>query len=362
MRDFQALTLNTPVYRLMPQLSFNYYRPDLVYNMNFKMPSSISVFKNNDPKKPEATRINVEPTLTIPYYTPWLQMSAEGKIYYTHYDQDFQSANVDSVGDARLEETVDRTVPSARLHAGIILERHSSLFGDDYSQTLEPQLQYLYIKDVDQSGIYNPVNYNGGGYDTARLQTDYYGLFRANQYSSVDYINPANQFTIGLSSRVFDGDYRERFNVSFGQIFYINQPSTSQGENINFSAWAIESEYNYNDHLFVRGSMEYDSNLDDLQFGNLVTEYRDGGFYAQASYRYVAQDYIQSTLPNNANANFGTDGINQAGIVAGFPVTRNVSVSGKYFRDLVEDNMLDSQISLTYRSDCWVIGSASAAT
>ncbi len=354
-RNFQALSDNASVYRLLPQLAFNYYRPEMVYGLDFSMPSQISKFATDDDSKPDSTRINVEPTLTLPYTLPWLTATAEGKVFYTYYDQT-NIEGVQGINGETLESTVSRVVPMARLHSVITLERDTSIWGSDYTQTLEPQVQYLYIKDVDQSGIYNPVNYSGGGYDTARLQTDYYGLFRANQFSSVDYINPANQFTIGAASRFFDDGYKERFNIAFGQIYYLDRQNSQTDNAINYSAWAVETELNVNDQWFVRGSVEYDSNIESLQFGNATVEYRDGGFFAQTSYRYVSKEYISSTIGSENLDLITEDGISQAGIVTGFPIGKGVSFRGQYFQDLTQNIMLESQFGFTYRSDCWVIG------
>lgn len=354
-RDFQPLSPNTPVYRLLPQLAMNYYRPDTRYGLDFYIPAQISKFATDDNRKPDALRINLEPTVVLPYNLPWLSATAEGKVFYTYYDQS-NIKGVTGVNGEKLDETVSRAVPMARLHAMVTLERNGAFFDTPYTQTLEPQVQYLYIKDVDQSGIYNPVNYSGGGYDTARLQTDYYGLFRANQYSSVDYINPANQVTVGAATRFFDDGYKERFNLAFGQIYYLDRFADQQDTSLNYSAWAIESELNLNDHLFVRGSMEYDSNLNDLQFANATLEYRDGSIFAQTSYRYVAKDYIASTVGFNNLDQITEDGISQVGLVTGFPIADGVTVRGQYFHDLTQDLMLENQFGITYHSDCWVIG------
>ncbi|CZF83448.1 LPS assembly protein LptD [Grimontia marina] len=354
-RNFQPLSPNTSVYHLLPQLAMNYYRPDTAYGIDFYMPAQISKFATDSKSKPDALRFNIEPTIVLPYNLPWLSATAEGKVFYTYYDQ----SNIDGVTGVNgetLEETVSRVVPMARLHAVVTLERNGAFFDTPYTQTLEPQVQYLYIKEVDQSGIYNPVNYSGGGYDTARLQTDYYGLFRANQYSSVDYINPANQFTVGAATRFFDDGFKERFNVAFGQIYYLDRFGTQEDTSINYSAWAIESELNLNDYFFVRGSLEYDSNLSNVQFGNATVEYRDGGFFAQTSYRYVAKDYIANSVGFSNLDQITEDGISQVGLVTGFTIADGVSVRGQYFHDLTQDLMLENQLGITYRSDCWVIG------
>ncbi|MFA0070218.1 LPS assembly protein LptD, partial [Vibrio breoganii] len=96
------------------------------------------------------------------------------------------------------------------------------------------------------------------------LQTDYYGLFRSRKYSSVDRIAAANQVSYGASSRFFDDEYKERLNISFGQIFYFDkdtkQTLNSEGSDnkTNYSSWAIEMDFNYDDYLFYHGGVQYD--------------------------------------------------------------------------------------------------------
>ena len=86
------------------------------------------------------------------------------------------------------------------------------MFGNTYTQTIEPQVQYLYIPEKDQTDI--------GLYDTTKLQDDYNGLFRDRSYSGLDRIAGANQYTWGLTSRVLDQSNLEIFRLSVGRIQY----------------------------------------------------------------------------------------------------------------------------------------------
>ncbi|MGL5335785.1 MAG: LPS assembly protein LptD, partial [Enterovibrio sp.] len=124
----------------------------------------------------------------------------------------------------------------------------------------------------------------------------------------------------------------------------------------NFSAWAIESELNLADQFFVKGSLEYDSNISELQFGNTTLEYRNDKFFAQSSYRYVSRNYIASTTGNQNLDLVTKNGISQIGVVTGFPLTSKISLNAQYFYDTTQDMMLESLMQLTYRSSCWTIG------
>ncbi|GAA06944.1 LPS assembly protein LptD [Photobacterium leiognathi] len=356
-RDFQPLTKSGQgtQYRLMPQLSSTYYRNNLGYGLDFKMPMSISKFDNDAKNKPTADRITLEPTLTLPYATPWWSVTTQAKVNYAHYNQDKKKS-----GLTALKDNVDRVVPELRVNSSLYFERDTSILGSHYTQSLEPQIQYLYIKDVDQKGIYNPFDYVGGGYDSTRLQQDYYGLFSDRTYSGNDYIAPANQFTIGASTRYFDEDFKERFSLSVGQIFYIDKPvnqGTDNKEAKSYSATAVETEFNLDDNLFLKSSMQYDSSENEIQQGSTAVEYRNSGVFIQPSYRYVSSDYLTKYVRNpNPTIDGKQDGISQLGLSVGFPVSNNIDVKADYFQDMNVNKMLESKVGFTYRSACWMIG------
>ena len=352
-RDFQSLTeTGAHQYRLMPQLSSTYYRSNLGYGLDFKMPMSISKFDNDAKNKPTADRITFEPTLTLPYATPWWSVTSQAKVNYAHYNQDKKES-----GLIDLKNSVDRVVPEFRVNSSLYFERDTSILGSHYTQSLEPQIQYLYIKNIDQKGIYNPLDYVGGGYDSTRLQQDYYGLFSDRTYSGNDYIAPANQFTIGASSRYFDENFKERFSLSVGQIFYIDKPLNQGADNKeakSYSATAVETEFDLNNNLFLKSSIQYDSSENKTQQANTAVEYRNGGVYVQPSYRYVSSDYLTNYVANPNNDK--RDGISQLGLSVGFPVNDNINVKADYFQDMNVNKMLESKVGFTYSSSCWMIG------
>lgn len=361
-RDFQVLTEteNLP-YRLLPQLEFNYYAPELMRYLDFDMISHISRFDTDAEGKPSATRVHIEPGLTVPVGTTWGTWTTEARLLGTYYQQDLSGVDTtsqqvtDSSGDLidnsyyGLEESVSRVIPEFRTHAGVVLERDTVIF-DNYTQTLEPQVQYLYVPKKDQSNI--------AKYDTTLLQTDYYGLFRSRKYSGVDEIASANQVSYGASTRFFDDALKERLNISFGQILYIDakqrvdSPSESPS---NFSAWAVEMDFNYDDYLFYHGGIQYDIDTSEVQLGNSTLEYRFNDGYIQGNYRYVTKSYIDNTVDFNIDS-ITLDGISQAGLLAGYQISRKWNASGQYFYDLTTDEALEWLARLNYTSDCWYIG------
>lgn len=348
-RDFQVLEEDSNPYRLMPQLAMNYYAPEFLYNLNFSLLSQVSRFETDSTTDPDATRVHLEPTLELPFTAPWGKLTTEAKLLYSYYQQDLDSTILASNPD--LEETVNRSLPKLRLHGELYLERETDWY-DGYTQTLEPQIQYLYIPKEDQNTIYS-------GYDTAKLQLDYHGLFRDHRYSSVDYVAPANQVSYGATSRFYDDEYRERMNISFGQIFYVNSyyqdQVTNDDSTTSYSAWAIEADFNYDDRYFYHGGIQYDSDSDQMQLANSTLEYRYQGGFSQLNYRYVNIDYIESNAADFATDEYTRDGISQLGFISSYQLNRNWGAYGQYFYDLTEDINLEWLAKLVYTSDCWYV-------
>ncbi|MGR5501098.1 LPS assembly protein LptD [Vibrio sp. DNB22_10_4] len=351
-QDFQILVDDTKPYRLMPQFEFNYYRPEIYQNLNFDLVSSISRFETDDEKKPSATRVHVEPGITLPLSNTWGTWTTEARYLLTQYNQDIDNLNIADVGP--LEEKVTRALPEFRTHAGMVFERDTA-FIDGYTQTLEPQVQYLYVPEVDQSNIFN--------YDTTLLQTDYYGLFRSRRFSGVDKVAAANQISYGATSRFYDGGQKERLAVSFGQIYYLdpaskNPNSATDNESSNYSSWAIETDFNYNDRVFYHGGIQYDIDSSSVSLANSAVEYRVEDDFIQANYRYVTKEYIESinSYSNDELSKLTRNGINQVGLLGGYQINRNWIATGQYYYDMTERVSIEWLAKLEYQSDCWYFG------
>ncbi|WP_394248745.1 LPS assembly protein LptD [Vibrio profundi] len=352
-RDFQILTTdgNQP-YQLMPQVKFNYYAPTVFNFVEFDVISHVSRFETESEGKPSTTRLHVEPGITVPLSNTWGTWTTEARLLGTYYQQDLSGTTEFS----ELSPTVYRTIPEFRTHAGIVLERDTTLL-DSYTQTLEPQIQYLYVPEQEQDNI--------GFYDTTLLQTDYYGLFRSRKFSGVDRIAAANQVSYGASSRFFDDAYKERLNISFGQIFFIDKdtksPNIGTGDSesqSNYSSWAVEADFNYDDYLFYHGGVQYDIDSGQMQLANSTLEYKLNKGFVQANYRFVTKEYIEDTVGESIDDidSITRDGISQAGLLGGYQFTPKWAASAQYFYDLNEDIHIEWQTNVRYTSDCWYFG------
>ena len=105
-----------------------------------------------------------------------------------------------------------RALPIAQIDSGLIFDRQVSLFGNSYTQTLEPRAYYLYVPYRNQNNL--PI------FDTQPLTFDWWSLFSSNQYTGADRQVNANNLTLALSTRLIDSSGIERFSAGIGQIRY----------------------------------------------------------------------------------------------------------------------------------------------
>lgn len=339
-------------YAAEPQLDVNYYQND-VGPFDTHVYAQAVHFSNTNSDMPEATRLHLEPTINLPLSNRWGSVNTEAKLLATHYQQtNLEDYNVAHQTDYK--DSVNRVMPQFKVDGKLIFERDMNWLAG-YSQTLEPRAQYLYVPYRDQSHIQN--------YDSSLLQFDYGGLFRDRTYGGLDRIASANQVTTGITSRVYDQESVERFNVSVGQIYYFtasrtgDEQMTWEDEDQTGSVvWAGDTYWRMTDRWGLRGGVQYDTRLDSVANGNGTLEYRrDEDRVLQLNYRYASPEYIQATLPNYAVSDQTKDGISQVGGVASWPIVDRWSVVGAYYFDTKQNKPADQMLGLQYNSCCYAI-------
>ncbi len=348
-------------YRAEPQLDVNYYQND-VGPFDTRIYGQAVHFTNVNENLPEATRLHIEPVVSLPLSNGWASLNTEAKVMATHYQQSnldeyrysVRNSPTNLASANKLDETVNRTLPQFKVDGKLIFDRDMDSAAG-WAQTLEPRVQYLYVPYKDQSNINN--------YDSSLLQSDYNGLFRDRTYGGLDRIASANQVTTGLTSRIYDDAAIERFNVSAGQIYYFTQSRTGD-DNINWEkdkqtgavVWAGDTYWRVTDRWSLRGGLQYDARLDNVATGNGAIEYRrDTDRMVQLNYRYASPEYIQATLPSFATADQYKKGISQVGMTASWPVVDRWSVVGAYYYDTNAQQAADSMLAVQYSSCCYAI-------
>lgn len=344
-------------YKALPQLDFNYYRDNLFgSNLNFRLFSQAVRFHNDSDTMPTAWRFHLEPSLNLPLASRYGSINLETKLYATHYQQQKgKGINAETVA-----HRINRVLPQIKLDFSTLLASDQSLF-EGYTQTLEPRIQYLYrpYKNQGNIGSQNNSNYLGFGYDSSLLQQDYFSLFRDRRYSGLDRIASANQITLGGTTRFYDSNAEERFNLSLGQILYINSSRIDDNADNNTqgrsSSWAAEANWKINDAWHWRGSYQYDTRLKSTSLMNTALEFNpEKDNVIQLNFRYASRNYIDQNLTSNANSY--AQAIKQLGLTAAWEITDNWVFVGRYYQDLALNKPVEQYLGVKYNSCCWSVG------
>lgn len=344
-QDFEILGDHDPSYKTLPHIDILALQPFSLFSNQllqgqFELYSELTNFKADTNQQVSANRYHVESGLNFPISTPAWFFNSEFKLMHTYYQQsDIQ------VGSG-LEKNVDRTLPKIRFHGGINFDKSLSLFGNSYTHTIEPQVQYLYIPEKDQTEI--------GLYDTTNLQDDYNGLFREKIYSGLDRIAGANQYTWGLTSRLLDQSNLEIFRLSVGRIQYLSDDNQTFDEIIdidNSSGSALTGQQSsLAANLFYRLNQEWQISSD-IQY-NTKESFTNK---SQMALNYKIDKYNSIQLNHRYTRNVSGSSLEQASILAGFAINKDWAFVGRHTEDLQHSRGLESYLGLQYESCCWAI-------
>jgi LPS-assembly protein len=337
MQGFEILGNYNKAYAALPQLNLSSAKPiELGAGLEFLWSGQYAHFSNDIQNVKTADRLHLEPTIRLPYNTPALELLFEGSLLQTYYEQHLEQPS------GLLEESVQRSMPKFSMNGKLNFERESDWFGENALQTLEPQIQYLYIPYRDQRNI--------ALFDTARLQDDYYGLFRQNRYSGLDRINDTNQLTLGWTTRVYDQQDTERFRFSMGQILFLDDPKTefeiAPGQPSAIAAtesiFAAETLFHWQQRWFLNSGVQYDSETKRMVKTNVSLDYRaDDKKIFQLNHRY--------------SRDVSSNEIAQLGALGTMPIADQWQAVASYYRDVNNHRMIEANIGVQYESCCWAI-------
>ncbi|TMM47793.1 LPS-assembly protein LptD [Colwellia ponticola] len=338
LQSFEVLGDHQPSYKTLPHIQLSAQQPLNFLAGQFELYSEMTNFQAAEKDQVEASRYHVEAGVTFPIVRPAWFVNSEIKLMHTYYQQ----SNI-TVGSA-LEETVERTLPKVRIHAGINFDRQLLAFGNNYRHTLEPQLQYLYVPEKDQSAI--------GLYDTTVLQDDFHGIFRDSRYSGLDRISGANQYTWGITSRLLNEDNLEIIRLSLGRIQYINDNNTDLANdallidngttNDKQSSVAADLFYRINHQWQVSGDIQY----------NTLESFTNKG---QVNIDYQINKYNLVQLNHRYTRNVSGDSLEQVSLLTSFAINDNWAFVGRLTQDLQQDENLESYAGFQYESCCWAV-------
>ena len=340
-QDFEVLGNHQASYRTLPHIEVSAQEPfTLLADQNLsgqvELYSELTSFQSQAKNQVTANRYHVEASLNFPVSTPAWFLNSEFKLMHTYYQQD----NI-QVG-SELSKTVNRTLPKVRFHGGINFDRNMSLLSDGYTQTFEPQIQYLYIPEKDQTNI--------GLYDTSNLQDDFNGLFRDRSYSGLDRIASANQYTWGVTSRILSPSNLEIFRLSIGRIQYLSTNNSIDDLLGNNDNNTTNEQSSVAANLFYRLNHQWQISSD-IQY-NTIDNFTNK---SQAAINYQIDKYNSVQLNHRYTRNVSGSSLEQMSLLANVAINKDWAFVGRLTQDLKEKRSLESYAGIQYESCCWAI-------
>lgn len=188
-------------YSRKPQLTLTAQRLDTL-GTDFNFEGSYSQFDH--PTLVRGKRIMAYPSLSLPLQTAAAYFTPKAGLHMTRY---FIDPKTSALPDA------SRVLPIFSATTGLNFERNTNLFGNAYTQTLEPTAYYVYIPNRNQNNLPN--------FESGLQDINFATIFSENQFSGNDRINDANQLTLGVRSRLIQpSSGTEWLRVGLAQRYY----------------------------------------------------------------------------------------------------------------------------------------------
>jgi LPS-assembly protein len=315
----QTIAISSQPYQRLPGLTIDSLFKPFDNGLQFNLHNEWVSFERES--SVTGSRLHVAPSVSWTKTASWYFLKPKLQYALSQYELDNNSPN---------DNSIFRSIPSFSLDSGLIFERVFSA-SRGWIQTLEPRLFYLNTPFEDQSMIPD--------FDTALLSESYNNLFKTNRFSGFDRIGDADQFTLGIGSRIIStASGTELLDVEIAQILYRQDRQVSL-DNITIT----DSKSNLIAQLTMTPSENWkiSSKLVRLQQSgelsekNLSINYQNQGFAANIEYFFTDQVLEQSLLS------------------AVYPVNERWTIVAKYHESELFDKPVENLFGLSYESCCW---------
>ena len=184
---YQTLTnaSNSP-YQRLPQLDLSGRKDFDRYILDFKSQWAYfdrdEKFNYESNQKATGSRLSITPSISVPFAETYGYIKPKLSANLRSYN--LNNSSVDNK---------DIFTPIVSIDSGMYFDRTVNLLNQNFTNTLEPRLFYVYIPYKDQSALPN--------FDTGLADLNMQTLFSENQFNGQDRINDANQLTASIASK-----------------------------------------------------------------------------------------------------------------------------------------------------------------
>ena len=268
------------------------------------------------------------------HFVPSLRVRSENSWYFFKPELQLAFTNY-SLNDNPDGNSLHRALPTLGVDTGLIFEREAGS-GDQWRQTLEPRLYFLYTPYEDQDDIPN--------FDTALAASTYSNLFRNNRFNGADRIGDASQVTFGLASRIFDNDSgAQLLNARMGQIFYFKDREVGLNGTIDEETRSdviAEIDLWPTSNLTLSARLVYDPDQSDPEQSEFID-------------RDLSVNYRNQGLAANFGYYFTQNTLEQALVSLAYPINERWEMVAKLHHSLEFDKPVENLLGISYESCCW---------
>ena len=332
---YQTLTnaSNSP-YQRLPQVNLSGKKDYDNFTLDFK--SQWTLFERDDKfastftdaQKISGSRLSMTPAITIPLTSSYGYIKPKVSTNLRSYNLNHSPDN-----------NKDIITPIFSIDSGVYLDRNINFLSQNYTNTLEPRLFYVYIPYKDQSVLPN--------FDTGLADLNMQTLFYENQYNGLDRINDANQLTASVTSKILDKNGKERLSAIIAQRYYFedrrifgNDLLEAKKANSDIFMGASAKLPN---SLNLDAMFQFNPSSNNLLRSTLGARYNpEPGKMLNVSYRL-----IDNILDSNQNLEV----FNAAGQ---WPLGNRFYSIGRYNYDLKSSQTIEVLAGLEYDGGCWV--------
>ncbi|HWV13977.1 MAG TPA: LPS-assembly protein LptD [Cellvibrio sp.] len=384
--EYRLLTTSQLPYRELPRVNINgSYRindapgEDWVFklnneyvnftkNRNYDVDTAASQLAYLDTIYGE--RLNTDYRLTWDKSVAWGFVKPSIAVKSLSYRLDKQNLLPDS-------DSPSFAVPQASLDSGLVFERNTSLFDNDYVQTFEPRVFYFYSAYKNQDALYNITapNYLDTAdtllsksslvnFDTSELNFNYNQLFRSSRFAGGDRIDDANQVSLAVSSAfISQSTGVERLRVSLGQIFYgdnrkisiydktqLDNPYLLEANTRSRSPLALQLTGQVGTSLRLSADAAYDQRQGQVDNISTGLHYMDEQYRLfNVAYRYTPRPLV--TSPSQPPV--VEESLNQIDTSILWPVSNSWTLVARTNYDFHYNVELDSFVGFEYNDCCY---------
>ncbi|CAH2774391.1 MAG: LPS-assembly protein LptD @ Organic solvent tolerance protein precursor [uncultured Caballeronia sp.] len=344
---WQTLQPSVPPYAREPQVNVQYNKYN-VGGFDYGFEADTTRFTITTQGATDGNRLYFNPYLSYGINAPGYFVTPKVQWHFASYDLS-HIATTQVAGSsppvAGQPKNFTESIPTIGFDTGLVFDRSVRLFGQDYIQTLEPRLYYVYTPYHNQN--FAPI------FDTAEADFGLAEIYTPNTFVGNDRIADANRLTAGLTTRFINpatGDERARFVIAQQYYFQSQRITITPGQlpdqakhsdliagaAIKLGAgFASETAFQYNvdNNQFVRSSIGFAFSPAERKVINV-------------GYRYTRSN--QTTLVNEP--------INQILVSGEWPLTNRLYAVGRVHYDLASHRLVDGLVGFQYDADCWAFG------